>query len=91
MTVEDYINTSGPLLEQDGFFESEIGRKMEQYGNIVHLFSTYDSKRKADDAKPFMRGINSIQLWNDGKRWWIVTVLWQAETADNPIPQKYIN
>jgi hypothetical protein len=91
MTVEDYITTSGPLLEKDGFFEKEIGRKTDKYGSVVHIFSTYDSKRKLEEEKPFMRGINSIQLWNDGKRWWIVSVFWQSETSDNPIPEKYLN
>lgn len=91
MSVEDYINTSGPVLERDGFFEQEISRKTDQYGNIVQLFSTYAAKRKKEDDKPFMRGINSIQLWNDGKRWWIVTIFWQPETADNPLPQKYLD
>ena len=91
MAVEDYINSSGPILEKDGFYESEIGNKTEQFGNIVHVFSTYESKRKATDEKPFMRGINSIQLWNDGKRWWIVSVLWQSENKDTQIPEKYIN
>lgn len=90
MSVEDYITHSGPFLEKDGFFEREIGRKTEQFGNIVHAFSTYDSKRKPDDEKPFMRGINSIQLWNDGKRWWVVTILWQSENKESPIPEKYI-
>lgn len=90
MTVEDYISIAGPSLEKDGFFEKEIGRKLEQYGSVVHLFSTYESRRKEDDAKPFMRGINSIQLWFDGKRWWIVSIFWQGETPDNPIPGKYL-
>ena len=91
MTLEDYISSSGPFLEKEGFFEREIGRKSEHYGSVVHVFSTYDSKKKLEDEKPFMRGINSIQLWNDGKRWWIVSVFWQAETADNPIPGKYLD
>lgn len=90
MKVEDYINVSGPFLEKNGFFEKEISNKMEQYGQIVHLFSTYESRRNATDEKPFVRGINSIQLWNDGKRWWIITILWEGETTDNPIPQKYL-
>jgi len=91
MTLEDYITTSGPNLEKNGFFEREIGRTKEQYVGVVHLFSTYDSKRTMEDEKPFMRGINSIQLWNDGKRWWIVSILWQSETPDNPIPEKYLH
>lgn len=90
MTVEDYINNSGPILEKEGFFEKEIGRKTEEYGNIVQLFSTYESRRTATDEKPFMRGINSFQLWNDGKRWWVVNIFWQSESKDNPIPEKYI-
>jgi hypothetical protein len=90
LNVEDYIKSSGPLLEKDGFFEKEIGRQTEEFGGIVHVFSTYESKRKTDDLKPFMRGINSIQLWNDGRRWWIVTILWQSESESNPLPQKYL-
>ncbi|MCX6315935.1 MAG: hypothetical protein NTW29_01485 [Bacteroidetes bacterium] len=91
MSVEDYINLAGPSLEKDGFFEQEIAKKMEQYGSVVHVFSTYESRRKADDVKPFMRGINSIQLWYDGKRWWIVSIFWQGETPDNPIPDQYLH
>ncbi len=90
MNIEDYIASSGPLLEKDGFFETELGRKTEQFGNIIHVFSTYESRRKADDDKPFMRGINSIQLWYDGTRWWIVNILWQNESPKMPIPEKYL-
>lgn len=91
MSVEDYIKSSGPFLEKDGFFEREIGRHVDQFGNIVQVFSTYDSKRKLADEKPFMRGINSIQLWNDGNRWWVITIFWQNETAQSPIPAKYLH
>ena len=90
LTVEDYITNSGPFLEKDGFFETEIGKKTEQFGNIVHVFSTYESRRTLNDEKPFMRGINSFQLWYDGKRWWVITILWQSESPDTPIPEKYI-
>lgn len=78
LTVEEYITNSGPFLEKDGFFEIEIGKRTEQFGNIAHVFSTYESKRAAADEKPFMRGINSFQLWYDGKRWWVITILWQS-------------
>ncbi len=88
--VEDYITRSAPYLESQGFFETEIARKTDTFGNIAHVFSTYDSRHKADDEKPFARGINSIQLLNDGKRWWIVTVFWQGEDEKNPLPEKYL-
>jgi hypothetical protein len=90
LTVEDYIARSGPRLEKDGFFESEIARRVERYGNIAHVFSTYESRRSREDAKPFARGINSIQLLKDGDRWWIVTIYWDSERPDNPIPADYL-
>jgi hypothetical protein len=91
ITIEEYISLIGPALEKDGFFEKEIGRKTDQFGDMAQVFSTYDSRKKQDDVKPFLRGINSIQLWNDGKRWWIESIFWQPETAENPIPEKYLN
>lgn len=90
MDVEGYIKSSGTYLETNGFFEREAARVVEQFGQIAHVFSTYESRHKADDAKPFMRGINSIQLMNDGKRWWIVSVYWEGERPDNPLPDKYL-
>jgi len=90
LTVEEYITGSGPFLEKSGFFETEIGRKTEQYGNIVHVFSTYEARKEKTDEKPFMRGINSFQLWNDGKRWWVLSILWESESKENPIPGRYI-
>lgn len=89
-TAEEYIAAAGSQLEANGFFEREIGRTMERYGNVVHVMSAYDSKRRADDAQPFARGINSIQLWNDGARWWVVSIFWEAETPANPIPARYL-
>ena len=89
-TPEEYITRSAPLLEQNGFFEREISRQTEKFGNIAHLFSTYESRHKAEDEKPFARGINSIQLMNDGKRWWVVTIFWQAEDDKTPLPAEYL-
>lgn len=91
VTPEGYVTSSGAWLEENGFFEREIGRTTEQFGNIAHVFSAYDSKRTLEDAQPFARGINSIQLLNDGNRWWIVSIFWDSERADNPIPAKYLH
>ncbi|HRP09090.1 MAG TPA: hypothetical protein PLL69_11455 [Gemmatimonadales bacterium] len=90
-SLEEYIERAGPGLMRDGFYEREIGRRLDRFGNIVQVFSTYDSRRTPEDAEPFMRGINSIQLWYDGARWWIVTVLWQSETPQYPIPAEYLS
>ncbi|WP_205746084.1 MULTISPECIES: hypothetical protein [Dyella] len=89
LSVEDYIQLAGPMLKKDGFFEREAHRTEDRYGNIVQLFSTYESRHDASDAKPFQRGINSFQLMFDGKRWWVVTIYWQGETPEFPIPKQY--
>ncbi len=90
MTVDDYAQRNGPFFEKNGFFEREAARHTDAFANIAQIFSTYESLHAKDDAKPFQRGINSIQLMNDGKRWWIVTIFWQAEDEKNPIPEKYL-
>lgn len=90
LTPEGYIERSGPYLEKNGFFEKEIARKTDIYGNIAQVFSTYASYHTSTDKEPFMRGINSFQLLFDGKRWWVLTIYWQGESADNPIPKEYL-
>ena len=90
LTPEEYIQRSAPLIEKNGFFEREISRRTERFGSIAHLFSTYESRHAKVDEKPFARGINSIQLLNDGKRWWVVSVFWQAEDDKNPLPAEYL-
>ena len=90
-TPEEYIERSSPRMAKEGFYESEIARRTETFSTITHVFSTYESKHKPTDEKGFQRGINSVQLLNDGKRWWILTIAWSGETADNPLPEKYLN
>jgi hypothetical protein len=89
-TPEGYIKRTEPFFAKEGFYEREVARRVEMYGNIAHVFSTYESFHSLSDKKPFMRGINSIQLLNDGKRWWVLTIFWQGETPDNPIPKRYL-
>lgn len=88
MEVNDYIATSGPMLERVGFNEREIARRVEQFGHIAHVFSTYEGRTETDAT--VIRGINSIQLLNDGTRWWVVSVYWEAERPDNPLPAQYL-
>ena len=87
---EDYVTRSGPFLEREGFHEREIARKVDQFGNVVQVFSSYHAFKKKDDKEPFMRGINSFQLFYDGKRWWVVSIFWQQESPETPIPTQYL-
>ena len=90
-TPEDYVATVKSNMEEFGFAEKEISHVGESFNGVVHRFSTYESRRTATDPTPFARGINSIQLLNDGKRWWVVTVYWAGERPGAPIPDAYLN
>lgn len=92
LTPEDYWERSSETLARIGFTEAEIGRTTESFGRITHVFSTYESYRldQGDPDVPFARGINSIQLVEAGGRFWILTVFWDSERPDNPIPDRYI-
>jgi hypothetical protein len=90
MTPAEYVESNGDGLTNVGFIESEIARTVETFGNVSHVFSTYESKFTQNGQPATARGINSIQLYNDGARWWIVTIFWDSERPDNPIPAKYL-
>lgn len=94
ITFEQYKERSLKAMESlpsdQGFFEREIARKIETFGKVAHVWSTYESRRKPDDVMPFTRGINSFQFIRDQNRWWVLTILWDAERADTPIPDKYL-
>jgi hypothetical protein len=72
-----------------GFFEKEISNMTELYGNIVHVFSTYET-REERDGKVTMRGINSIQLLKSDDRFYVVNIFWSSETPQTPLPEKYL-
>jgi len=88
-THQQFVDASNPSVVQDGFFESEIHRVTERFGNIAHIFSTYESRNKLD-GPVIARGINSIELFWDGQRWWIASAIWDDERPDNPIPAEYL-
>jgi hypothetical protein len=87
-TVEDYVRGAGGYFSQHGFFESSIVNRVQTFGNIAHVFSSYESRNAAAEA-PFARGINSFQLAYDGQRWWVVSILWDEERPDNPLPKEF--
>jgi hypothetical protein len=89
LSPDDYIARAEPFLMR-GFHERETARRTETFGHMTHVFSTYDSRRAATDTEPFARGINSIQLFDDGTRWWILSVYWQGETPAIQLPPEYL-
>jgi hypothetical protein len=88
LSQDDYIQLFSSKVTT-GFFENELHREVEQYGTLVHVFSTYETREKKDGPAT-NRGINSVQLFFDGKRYYIVNVLWCAEGLGFPLPKKYL-
>jgi len=89
MSVDDFVESAERYFNSYSFFEIEIARTSETFGNIAHVMSTYES-RKTANGEPFARGINSIQLYHDGSRYWIVSMTWDIEREGNPIPARYL-
>ena len=83
--VEGYVQGAGDYFKTHGFYEKSVVNRVDKFGNIAQVFSSYES-RNAPNEKPFARGINSIQLFNDGTRWWVLSILWDEETPANPLP-----
>ena len=90
MSLSDWIAGAEPYFAREGFFEREVAHRSERFGQIVHRFSTYDSKHAVSDTAAFARGINSIQLFNDGRRWWVMNIMWDAERQGLTLPAEYL-
>jgi len=88
LSPEDYVKLFESRIAT-GFFEKELHRATEQYGTVTHVFSTYETKEKKDGPVT-NRGINSIQLFNDGKRFYVINIFWCAESMGFPLPDKYL-
>jgi len=90
MTPDEFVANGERYFATNSFYEKEVARRAERYGNIMQVFSTYESRRDPKDPEPFARGINSFQLFFDGSRWWIVTIYWQQESPEMPLPKEFL-
>ncbi len=84
-THQEYVDRSDAGMVKNGFYEVEIHRVTKRFGNIAHVFSTYETRR-SKESPVTRRGVNSIELFWDGTRWWIASAIWDDERADNPLP-----
>jgi hypothetical protein len=91
LTPEQFVAANRRYFERGGYFERSVHEHVDTFGAIAHVFSSYESRRRADDQKPYSRGINSIQLISSGGRWWIVSIMWDYERAEGPaIPPEFL-
>lgn len=90
ITPDDYVAKSGPYLEKNGFFEKEVKRKAMVYGDMATVWSTYESRNKPEDEKPFERGINTLTLAQVDGVWKIISIAWTGESDAGPIPAEFL-
>lgn len=86
---QQFVDATDPEVVKEGFYESEIHRVTQTFGHIAHVMSTYETRVKAGGPVT-ERGINSMELFNDGKRWWIASVIWDDERPNNPVPLEFV-
>jgi len=83
--TEGYIASRSQFFQENAFYEIEVSRREERFGNIAHAWSAYEGRR-TPDGEVVLRGVNSIQLYHDGDRWWVLSVLWENEKSEIPLP-----
>ena len=88
-THQEFVDEADGFTVKEGFTERELGRKIERYGNVATVLSSYEGKN-ASTGKVITRGVNIFQLYFDGKRWWILSMVWDQETPANPIPPELL-
>jgi hypothetical protein len=86
MNVEQFIKYFDATHTSKGMYYEQMAHKVQSFGNIRQVFSTFRARRSLNDTKNLERGIQSFQLLYDGRRLWILSVVWDTESKDNPIP-----
>ena len=80
MTPDEFIESRSRIFEKEDFYEWETAREEFRFGQLVHVWSSYEAARELKGS-PIRKGVNSIQLWDDGSRYWILSVAWDAAEA----------
>jgi len=89
MTTKEFIERVTPNVTAKGFFEKPVATRLLIYGNIAHVWSTYETREAASQEKPDARGINSFEMVRIGGEWKVQSILWEKEDAAHPIPPQF--
>lgn len=89
--VEDYLKTDGFLIISTDFFEREISRDTQRFGDMANVISTYGISDAMENTDYFARGVTMFQLVRQHERWWILSTLWQRESPERPLPPQLLD
>ncbi|MEM9022334.1 MAG: hypothetical protein AAGB22_01235 [Bacteroidota bacterium] len=92
-SVANYIAQVGPFFEQHGYQQKQLKHRVDTYGNLAQIFSTYSTRYLAPGSSTAIEehGVASFQVIYWKNRWWIANVLWNAEAPGDPIPKRYLD
>jgi hypothetical protein len=90
LSPDKYVERDDPYFKTHGFFEHSIANRVEEFGNLVQVWSTYESRHMENDAQPFARGVNAIQIVRARGRFWIASIIWDEERSGLTLPEKYL-
>jgi hypothetical protein len=92
LDVDEFCSSRGEFLEAQDFVEREIGRRVDRFGGLAHVWSAYEGVGGPPGGphEVMFRGINSFQLEWDGERWWILSAAWYREDDDHPLPEELL-
>jgi hypothetical protein len=90
LTPDLYARRDDAYFKTNGFFERSLANRVEAFGNLVHVWSTYESRHSASDSRPFTRGVNSMQIVQAQGRFWIASILFDDERPGLTLPEKYL-
>lgn len=87
LTFPEYVERVTPIVAKQGFFESEIKRSVREFGNVAQVFTSYEIRHNPGE-EALVRGVNALQLYFDGERWWIASIIWDTDRPGNPLPKE---
>jgi hypothetical protein len=87
ISFQEYVDRVAIAVHKQAFYESEIKRSVRQFGNVAQVFSSYQIKHDPKE-EPVVLGVNALQLYFDGSRWWIASVIWDTGRPGNPLPKE---
>ncbi|MGQ1787797.1 hypothetical protein [Saccharicrinis sp. GN24d3] len=87
VSVDEFIAHLSDEYYQKGFTEYELGKAVDEYNGIAHVFQSFYAK---DSESKEERGINSYQLVYHSERWWIANLVWTGDSNGVKIPKKYL-
>ncbi len=83
--LQKYIHDVDGYLVGTGFEDKKLACVPKLYGNVATVLCGFEGR---EQSKLVERGVAIYQIYNDGSRWWITSVIWDREHPGNPIPSE---